>query len=172
MPRPASSFLPAVILYIQCHINKWKEKLCLEHGSFSLVPVSVVSEWQICFALVLWKDSSQCLSSFIKERLSCSLTWQCSVVCLPFTQLFSTPAFLTSLHLFMLFSFPNQATQFPYLAYAIATTSTPSCSQQSLGIFLLSLISDAKCTPRFKVASFCQFIYRTSIFHSLPSTSF
>lgn len=84
MPRPASGFLPAVILHIQCHINKWKEKLCLEHGSFSLVPASVVSQWQICFALVLLKDSPQYLSSFIKERLSCSLTWQRTVVCLAF----------------------------------------------------------------------------------------
>lgn len=85
--------------------------LSLEHGSFSLVPASVVSQWQICFALVLLKDSSQCHSSFIRVPSALAIllldTWQCTVVCLSFTQSFCVPAFLMTLHLFMLFSFPN-----------------------------------------------------------------
>lgn len=170
MPRSASGFLPAVILHTQCHISKWKEKLRLEHGSFSLVPASVTSQGQIYFALVILKTPLNTFLPLLKSS-SHSLTWQCTVVCLAFTQLFSAPAFLMSLHLYMLFPFQNQATQFPYLAYAKATTSTPSYSQQSLGIFLLSSISDVKRAPLFEVTSLCQFIYRTSIFHSLPSTS-
>lgn len=85
--------------------------LSLEHGSFSLVPASVVSQWQICFALVLLKDSSQCHSSFIRVPSALAIllldTWQCTVVCLSFTQSLCVPAFLMTLHLFMLFSFPN-----------------------------------------------------------------
>lgn len=55
MPRTASDLLP-VTFHIWCHVNKWKEKLSLEQGSFSLALASIVSKQQICFALFLLKS--------------------------------------------------------------------------------------------------------------------
>ena len=170
MPRTASDLLPTVTLHIWCHINKWKEKLSLEHGSFSLAPVSIVSKQQICFALILLKGFSQYLTFFFNRVPSALATllldiWQCLI----FTRSFCDSACLVSLYLFSCSS-RFQTKQHNFLSCPVQKLLHQLFySQQRLWIFLLSSVSYVKHATLSKVTLLCQFIYRTFIFHSLTT---
>ena len=139
-----------------------------------LAPVSIVSKLQICFAFILLNGFSQYLTFFFKES---PLPWLPSSVAPGNAQLFASSLFSLPVILLALSTYTCSHTFFHVQTKQCNFLSCPvqrplhqlSYSQKRLWIFLLSSVSYVKHATLFKVTLLCQFIYRTFIFHSLPS---